>query len=92
MRYVGSYLDILGSFVRFLSMGIQNPLSKLTKMSAHRLCEVRFLSQLPGRKLPLMLAWYEVVIGLFGHLRMFSKVFEYGESESVVRFGRYGRV
>ena len=73
-------------------MGIQNPSSELAGTTACRLCEVRFLSQLPGRKLPLKVAWYEVVIELFGHLRMFSKVFGYGDSESVVRIGRCDRV
>ena len=73
-------------------MGIQNPSSELAGMAACRLYEVRFLSQLAGRKLPLNIAWYEVVIELFGHLRMFSKVFGYGDSESVVRIGRYDRV
>ena len=76
----------------FLGMGIHNPLSESAGMTACRLCEVRFLSQVPGRKLPLKVAWYEVVIELFGHLRMFSKVFGYGDSESVVRIGRYDRV
>ena len=73
-------------------MGIQNPLSESAGMTACSLCEVRFLSQLPGRKLPLKFAWYEVVIELFGHLRMFSRVFEYGDLESVGRIGRYDGV
>ena len=73
-------------------MGIQKLLSESAGMTACRLCEVRFLSQLPGRKLPLKVAWYEVVIELFGHLRMFSRVFGYGDSEIVVRIGRYDRL
>ena len=73
-------------------MGIQNPFSQLAGMAACRLCEVRFLSQKPGKELPFKIAWYLVVMELFGHLRMFSKVFRYGDSESVVRIGRYDRV
>ena len=43
-------------------------------------------------KLLLKIAWCEVFVELYGYVRMFPKVFEYGESDSVVRFGRYARV
>ena len=46
----------------------------------------------PVTVLPLKRAWYKVDMELFGYLRIFTMVFDGGESESVVRIGRHGAV